>query len=544
MVSLVRIVKNPMNFGVTGRSKRLTGVAWAWPAVLLLLLVMRLPSLVQPAGGDQGLYVYAGQRVLAGDVMYRDMWDQKPPAIAFLYAGLWRIWPRESLVAGADLAAAVVVVWLLVVLGRRHLSVNAGYGAAAIYLLFGDPYLQRLSGIYVRGQCEPFIALAVTASLVLVSHPSRRPRHLAAAGAALAMAFWLKYNAAAYALPVGLGVWAWSRASARHWRATVTDLTWVGLGFMIVAAAVIGYFALNGALLDLRLATLDYNLRYSNETYDGKTTMLRYVVTFPFIRARVDMIWFLGGLGALLAARRATSDRSTLVILGWVAAAIVSIAINGSRSLPNYFVQAAPALALAASAGFAALRTYGAGVRWVVAMLLVAGFWRVGSDTPLWGMRLASLPGLVTNVRYDLRYIRGEMERDAYLSRFKGQKHDALENDRLVRYVRETTAGTEPIFVFGFSGGSVGWKSERRSSSRFFWSRPVLIEFAAEYPGYGSVGLLEDLTLRPPVIVALQKDEWTSREFFMRTDRLESWLLAGYDHQYETPMFSVWRRKP
>jgi hypothetical protein len=44
------------------------------------------------------------------------------------------------------------------------------------------------------------------------------------------------------------------------------------------------------------------------------------------------------------------------------------------------------------------------------------------------------------------------------------------------------------IFVFGFSGGSVGFKSERESASRFFWSRPILIEFAAGEPATARQG--------------------------------------------------------
>jgi hypothetical protein len=165
--------------------------AWRWVVLILLLLALRLPSLVQPAGGDQGLYGYAGQRILAGDVMYRDVWDQKPPALAFVYAALSSLHPSQGVVPAADLAAAAAVAFGLIVLGRRRYSSNVGYGAAAIFLFFGDPYLQRLAGIYVRGQAEPFIALAVTTSLVLLAHPARRRRHLVAAGAALAVAFWL-----------------------------------------------------------------------------------------------------------------------------------------------------------------------------------------------------------------------------------------------------------------------------------------------------------------------------------------------------------------
>jgi hypothetical protein len=266
------------------------------------------------------------------------------------------------------------------------------------------------------------------------------------------------------------------------------------------------------------------------------------VFTFPIVRARIDMLWFLGAIGALLLARRARSG-SALVALTWLLAAVVSIAINGHRDLPNYFVQAAPALALAASAGFATLATSRAWVRYAVAALLLAGLWRVGSDAPVWGMRLASLPGLVENVRYDLRYARGHLDRENYLSRFKGQKFDALEIDRLARYVRATTNPVDPIFVFGFSGGSVCWKSERRSASRFFWSRPILIEFAADRPGYGSAGVLSDLRRVPPAVVALQKEEWRSRDFFMNDGPLRTWLEAGYTLDHETPMFSVWRRR-
>jgi hypothetical protein len=512
-------------------------------AVIVVLLALRLPSIVQPAGGDQSLYAYAGQRILAGDVLYRDMWDQKPPGIAFVYALLLRIWPGEAVVPGADLAAAAVVAGLLVVLGRRRYSANIGYGAAAVFLLCGDPYLQRLGGIYVRGQCEPFVALAVTTSLVLLAHSARRRPHLVAAGIALAGAFWLKYGGA-YVLPVAAATWAWGRPADEQGRRGLADLAWVGFGVGIVVTGVLVYFAANGALTDLRLATLDYNLRYSTETYEQPVSLPIYLLTFPVRRAMVDMLWFLGGLGALLLVRRVRRDGAALVLLAWLAAAVISIAVNGSRGLPNYFMQAAPALALSASAGAASLRSSGAWVRCAVIGLLLAAIARVGSDAPVWGLRLGSLPGVIENVRYDLSYVRGRVDRDTYLRRFKGQKHDALEIDRLARRVRETTAPGDRILVFGFSGGSVCWKSERASASRFFWSMPVIREFGAGRPGYGSAGLLEDLKASRPILVALQKEEWRSYDMFMNNGRLRHWLEAGYVADHETPMFSVWRRKP
>jgi hypothetical protein len=149
----------------------------------------------------------------------------------------------------------------------------------------------------------------------------------------------------------------------------------------------------------------------------------------------------------------------------------------------------------------------------------------------------------VENVRYDLAYARGHLDRAAYLTRFRGVKFDALEIDEVSRYVRETTRPSDPIYVFGFLGGSICWQGQRTSSSRFFWSRPILIEFAASEPGYGSAGLLADLNRRPPAIVALQEEQWGSRTFFMKNAALERWLREGYDLDRQTAMFTLWRRK-
>ena len=57
-------------------------------ALACVFVMARLPSLVQPMGADQGLYAYVGERILAGELPYRDAWDQKPPAIHYTYAAL------------------------------------------------------------------------------------------------------------------------------------------------------------------------------------------------------------------------------------------------------------------------------------------------------------------------------------------------------------------------------------------------------------------------------------------------------------------------
>jgi hypothetical protein len=517
---------------------------FAWLLLIVLLLTLRAPSLVQPAGGDQGLYVYAARQWRAGAVPYRDFWDQKPPGVAAVYAILSSVWPHQSVVPAADLAASAATASLLILIGRRRFSETVGFAAAAVFLLFGDPSFTRLAGVYVRGQCEPFIALAITGALAILAAPSRTTIRLSAVGLCLAAAFWLKYNAAVYVVPVLIALWAWRPSTDDGLRTVRRDGVRVVAAGAAFSALVAAYFALNGALRDLWLATVIYNLRYSEETYAGFGSIAAYFLRLPFERARVDMLWFLGMSGAAFLAWCSRRRDSLAVPLAWVAAAMLSVTINGQRDLPNYFVQANPALALAAAGGFAAMLSRG---RWrvlVAAAALVMGFWRVGAEGPRGTVRLAGLPGLARNLRFDLAYVRGDVDRGTYLSRFRGVKYDAVEIDEVSRYLRATTSLSEPVYVFGFLGGSICWLADRVSASRFFWSHPVLIEFASSEPGYGSAGVLIDLQQRRPAVVALQEEQWKSRSFFMRNEPLARWLTDGYVLERETAMFAIWRRKP
>jgi hypothetical protein len=222
-------------------------------ALIGALLVVRLPSPVQPMGPDQGHYAYVGERILRGELAYRDAWDQKPPGVHCVDAALRSVSTRDIIGPAADLMA----------------------------------------------QCETFIGLAVAAGIVCF---------LGATGAK------------------GAG------------------------GALVIPLALLVVFWRGGALNDLYQATIAYNLLYSGETYASRRDMARYLVSFPIQHARVGALWFVGGLGCLVLVmagiRAGVRRRAAWLPVAWVGIACLSIAINGSRNLPQYFLQAAPALAL------------------------------------------------------------------------------------------------------------------------------------------------------------------------------------------------------
>lgn len=535
---------------------------WVWALLLTALVAWRLPALLRPAGGDQHLYSYTAQRVLHGDVPYRDAWDQKPPGIFFVYAAAWVAWPDEHVIGVLDFAAAIMTAWLLARLGRQMFGGRVGASAAVIYLLLADPGIQKLGGMYLRAQCETFIALATAAAIAVAWQSSGRPTALMRAGALLAAVFWLKYNAIVFAVPVMVA----ARGGRLRESNSVTDnrsstpgvdLLWLAAGGIGVSLVVVAYFAISGALTDLWLATITYNLRYAGETYARTVDAVTYPFLMPIERARVDGLWFVGLLGALVLILLRRTSRGTVVILAWIAAAVASIAVNGARDLPQYFIQATPALALAGAAGLAVIWQERQRARLVAisaAALVLIGLWRVGVEGSLWQPRFFGLPQAIANVADDLSYLGGSISRDAYYARFDrgaGGKFSPLAVERLALRANDIAAPGDRIYVFGFSGGGVLVKAGRQSASRFFWSRPVVLEFESGRPGYGSSGLLADLNRNVPAVVALQKHDWglgelttpDSIEFFMNQPQLRAWLEAGYTLDYEDAAYTVWRRK-
>ncbi len=299
-----------------------------------------------------------------------------------------------------------------------------------------------------------------------------------------------------------------------------------------------------GALDDLYQATIVYNLRYSNETYASRLDMLRYLVSFPIHHARVSPLWFAGGLGCVVLIAAGLRSRRLWLPVVWTAIACVSIAINGSRELPQYFVQAAPALALAAAmAAAAALGRAPAIARWIVAAAVAYGCWRAGSEP--FPKKLAA------NVWHDAEYVLGRVDRRAHLARYGGtrdvDKYSALDNLDIGTFLAQKTPASETVYVFGFSPGSYAYAG-RRSASRFFWSRPVILDFNRENPRYGIEGLRADLERSRPAYVILQQHDWSpdvqdSAPFFLSQPRLAGWLRDGYHEVHPfVDGFSAWER--
>lgn len=161
-------------------------------AALAAVFILSLPNLQYPIGRDQATYCVIAEGLLKGRHLYRDLWDNKPPGIFWIYVPVVKLFGRSMWLAGAlDLFCVVAASICTFFFCSRYLGPQVGAIAAVLYAYFHDS-----KGYIDAAQSEIFLILFVFISFFLLACKGRRPGWRGfGAGLALGAAFWVKYNA-------------------------------------------------------------------------------------------------------------------------------------------------------------------------------------------------------------------------------------------------------------------------------------------------------------------------------------------------------------
>ncbi len=148
--------------------------AWLY-GTLGLVFLRALPNLRYLLGRDQATYCVIGQGLLHGKLLYRDLWDNKPPGIFYLYALIVKIFGPVMWSVGV-----VDILWLLAIsccifyFSRRYLG---NPGAALAVIFYACRHCRQ--GYIHAAQPEAFLMLCVFAAWFLLcerdSSPALRP---------------------------------------------------------------------------------------------------------------------------------------------------------------------------------------------------------------------------------------------------------------------------------------------------------------------------------------------------------------------------------
>lgn len=223
MTSLHTTIPAPTTWCGLRSGSRTAVVGWATGLFVLVLAVSLSRSLFDPFSQDHGVYQYITERVMAGERMYVDVWDQNAPGIILIH------WLATLLTGGTPLGLRLfdagwqcLTLAALVLLGARDGGRwQTGWLAAALYVL-----AYYSAGYVHTAQREGFVVLplmiAVHALLPPHARTRERPIRPALAASSLAGAMCLFVFAVKPPLGMCFGV-LWLYALSEGWRSRHLD---------------------------------------------------------------------------------------------------------------------------------------------------------------------------------------------------------------------------------------------------------------------------------------------------------------------------------
>jgi 4-amino-4-deoxy-L-arabinose transferase-like glycosyltransferase len=517
---------------------------WLALAAVAAVFLLRLPNVVQPMGPDQGVYATIGWALQRGLDLYRDLFEQKPPAIYLTYlSGFLVFGNRTSSIFWIDYLAAGALVLAIFGVGRGLVSVRFGALAAALVAIGTFPAARHgYGGFLERAVTESFIIpLAALAAWCTVTAFRRGgDRWAVTAGLLIGMAAVYKQTALIY-WPA-FTFWLWAVTDTR--RAARFGLL-AAAGVVIPPALALAWLWSRGVLGEMWVAIVEFNLAYLALGDHGLGYTLNRYAQEVFRRMKGDEIWAIGTLAAAVAVlswRRRDTAPGRLAMLGviWLGAAMIATIANGPRLFTTYFMPSLVPLSLLAAwlfhetLGSADRRRIAAGVL----VLAIAGGMMVRGNS----VRRAADATL-----WDARHLVGQTDRQEYLERFRSratQAFNAATNDRLAEYVHAHTEPHERVFVFGMTAGTY-FSAERLPASRFLWAYAPVSEMLPG-PEFTVDTLAAELARTAPRYIILQRHNadsfsgWRASEAFQAAP-LQNLIRSRYVEEVEIGDFVLYR---
>ena len=317
-------------------------------SLLLLVWLVFLPVTpkVSPwPSRDSGIFMYAGQQSLAGQALYRDVWDHKPPIIFYLNAlGLvfgggseWGVYLLDL----ACLSGAVIV---------SYVTLRRVFGGAAAFFATAS-WIVALNRLIQGNQLEEYALVFQFALLFCFLEATRNTRARwpgFLVGVFAALAFFTRQNL--LGLPVSVGLyWLIVAATSRQFGLAARQLLGMFAGAVVATGGILLPLLRQGVVEEM----WDVGFRY-NFIFSGTSWRARYDSFLFGLRLLTDSgLVFVGGSAWLMAiatgagwARR----QSPLVTIGVIGLPLeLLLASLSGRDHNHYFIATLPVFAILAA---------------------------------------------------------------------------------------------------------------------------------------------------------------------------------------------------
>jgi hypothetical protein len=426
---------------------------------------------------DGGLFMYMGDRILKGDLLYVDIWDNKGPLIFYLNAlGLWLgrglrwgVWGLEYL-----------FLFFAAVFGLNLMKKLWGLVPA----IFGTwVWLTGFNGLARGGNfTEDYSMLFNFAALFLFwLYLQNKDNWLFPfiIGTTMSLSFLLRANNIGVQLTIILIIFILGLLE-RTLKQRLKTLLWIGLGSLSVFVVVGIHFQWLGTLNEMIVAGYTYNFFYSS----GGINLSELSRSFARGADLLGFIFVIAVLGvvALVEKLPDTFRRSQkplryfyfLILIGWPIELVLS-GLSG-RNYPHYYICWLPYIGvLGGLLAHAIIPTFNERLKERPLVVLLVG------------IGLISVLNLTTLDQYKTTFTRLLTNRSAGVEFVHP----------VAKYVRDNTEPDERVLVWGFQP-FINLMAHRESSTGIL-SYPVLIE--SPYSDKLNDRFYQELVQNKPVLI-------------------------------------------
>jgi Dolichyl-phosphate-mannose-protein mannosyltransferase len=441
---------HPLRKGASVKSR-----VWAWLAVALVVTVaatIRLRLLDVPLDRDEGEYAYFGQLMLGGVPPYAQAYNLKLPGIYGVYALVMAVFGQTPAGIRTGLilitSATTVATYLL---GARLAGARVGVATAALFAALSlNP-----KTLGIAAYAEHFALLPVVAGALVLwgAARERRPVLLCACGILFGLGLLVRQSAAPFVAGGGLYLIACGRdapAPPRIGRGHAIAVFLAG-AVVPIALTCVGLLVA-GTFRTFWYWVFTYAPYYQADLPTGWRNLVR---TLGGVAPSTSVALALAAVGLTAVLREGRRERRAFVLA--LAASSILGTMMGLQFRPHYFLIAAPALALLASLGLAALAELPAvwphgWLRWALPLVLVV----TALGQPLYASRA---------VLFELT--------PSQVSRAVYGRNPFPESVEIARYIREHSAGADRVAVVG-SEPQIYFYSSRRSATGYIYTYPLM----------------------------------------------------------------------
>jgi 4-amino-4-deoxy-L-arabinose transferase-like glycosyltransferase len=472
------------------------GLTWQTIIILVLILLLqgalRFPFLQEPLERDEGAYAYIAQRMLQGEVPYRDIYDHKPPVVYFIYAGVFKLF-GDSL-AGIrifTLFFSLILTLLIFAVGYQLWGRSAGLLSAFIYALFsGGPYIQGTSA-----NTETFMVLPLLLALgcFLQARKNRAEIWMFLAGLFSGLAVMIKQVALLNFLVLAGFLLMPKRQKGKSFFA-------MALGFLIFPLLFVFYFGWKGALPDFANILI-----FENVDYVSRQPWL-WSQLFTVIMKENSILWVLSISSVLYIFFKDRRYENVLVAV-WGVLSVGGIFL-GKTFYGHYFIQAIPAFSLLSAY---AILNFKERIKQPGAMIMAGAFSLL-------------LMAIIFNNQVGF-YFSSPDE----ISIKKYGINNFVVAKKVASFLERNTASRDRIYVWG-AEPEVYFYSCRRSASKYIYYYPLFFNKQARFQ------MLKDLEKNPPRYIV-----WTNQEVFYQN--LFDYLQSNYRKVESFDSWEIWKKR-